>query len=253
MERVNIAKGPIVRGNPVARGYAALLPDLPLFRGMAPSSMRQLLCDASVQRFARNTVLFIQDDPATRVFVILDGWVKLFRETSEGNESIIAILSKGESFAEAAFFQRGTYPVSAMAVEDSRLLILSAEHFRRRLRVDGHFAQNLISTMARHMLGLMRQVEQLAAKSSAERLAEFVVGLCPPGAEAAIVALPLDKALIAGRLGMQPETFSRALKKLARLGVVSRRDEISVPDVAALRAFSEGQATVWREPLCRRA
>ena len=79
------------------------LQNLPLFRGMGPSSIREILCNASIQRIRRNTVLFIQDDPATHVFVILEGWVKLFRETAEGHESTISILSSGQSFIEAAF------------------------------------------------------------------------------------------------------------------------------------------------------
>ena len=256
MRSIDAANGAAVqrRGAIVAaQDCTALLGDLPLFRGIEPDSLRELLSDATIQRFARNAVLFIQDDPATRVFVILEGWVKLFRETSEGNESTIAILSSGDSLAEAPFLHNGVYPVSAIAVEESRLLVIPAARFARQLWSDVQYAQNVMASMAARMLGLMRQIEQLSAKSSAERLAGFLVRLCPPDSDSAVVAWPLDKALIAGRLGMQPETFSRALRKLARLGVESRRNEVVVADLAALRAFSEGRDIALCEPLRRRA
>jgi len=55
-----------------------------------------------------------------------------------------------------------------------------------------------------------------------------------------VVRLPLDKALIAGRLGMQPETLSRSLAKLRRLGIESKGAEVSIPDVLALKRLSNG-------------
>jgi hypothetical protein len=54
------------------------------------------------------------------------------------------------------------------------------------------------------------------------------------------VHLPVEKALIAARLGMQPETLSRGLARLRRVGVVVHAREVEIPDVAALRALVEG-------------
>jgi len=214
---------------------------LPLFANMPPDKIRDLVSDAWIQGYPRNAVLFIHGEPATRFFVVLDGWIKLFRESAEGNESVIAIFTRGESFAEAAMFDQGVFPVSAMAVDDSRLLVVPADRFMRRLRDNSDYALNILGAMSRHLHRLVGQIEQLSAQSSTERLAGFLIRLCPDDAASAVIALPLDKALIAGRLGMQPETFSRSLKKLAQLGIESRRNEVLVPDVAALRAFSQGR------------
>ena len=90
------------------------------------------------------------------------------------------------------------------------------------------------------MRGLVRQVEQLAVKSSAERVAGFLCKLTSNADGPVTIQLPLDKALIAGRLGMQPETFSRSLAKLRRLGIVTNGGVVQVPDVAALRNFGQG-------------
>jgi CRP-like cAMP-binding protein len=213
---------------------------VPLFSGLAADGLRALLADAWVQSFARNTMLFVQEDPASRLYVILDGWVKLFRTTEDGDESVIAVFGRGESFAEAAIFDAGIYPVSGAVVEDSRLLVVPATHFVQQLTEHGDYALPMMAAMSRHLHRMVNQVEQLTLKSSTERVAGFLIKLCPEDADGATVRLPLDKALIAGRLGMQPETLSRSLAKLRKLGVESRGAEISIPDISALKQLSKG-------------
>ena len=225
-----------------------VLSRLPLFSGMPCAALKHMLADAWVHNFERGNVLFLQDEPAERFFVIFDGWVKLFRETVAGDESVIAVFTAGESFAEAAIFDKAVYPVSAMTVDDSRLLVVPAGSFVTKLREDSDYALNMMASMSRHLRGLVRQIEQLAAKSSTERLAGFLLRLCPADTESAVVSLPLEKSLIAGRLGMQPETFSRSLKKLRHLGVSNTRNEVSIRDVAALRDFSEGNQRLRTGP-----
>ena len=203
-----------------------------------------MLSDAWVQEFERGHVLFIQGEPAERFYVVFEGWVKLFRETISGDESVIAVFAAGESFAEAAMFDKAEYPVSAVTVEDSRLLVVPADSFMLRLKDNSDYALNMMAAMSRHLRTLVRQIEQLAAKSSTQRVAGFLVRLCPSGCGSAIVRLPLEKSLIAGRLGMQPETFSRSLKKLQTLGVTNRRSDVRIDDVAALRDYSEGNQRI---------
>jgi CRP-like cAMP-binding protein len=232
----------------------AVLARIPLFSGLPPDALRLLLADAWVQSFPRNVVLFVKDDPASRCYVVFDGWVKLFRTTEGGNETVISVFTRGESFAEAAIFDRASYPVSAAAVEESRLLVIPAEPFMERLSQNGEYALKVLASMSRHLRRLVNQVERLTMKSSTERLAEFLLRLSPVFAGPATIQLPLDKALIAGRLGMQPETFSRSLAKLRRVGVVSRGSEVTISDVMALRRLSEGLAPIDRPaPEPRRA
>lgn len=216
----------------------AALGRVPLFAGLAPGPLRELLTDTWVQIYPRGTILFNQDEPATRFFIVLGGWVKLYRATEAGDESVIAVLTYGESFAEAAIFDQGQYPVAATPVEDARLLVVPAEPFLRRLSERGALALKMLAAMSRHLRRLVAQVEQLTLRSATERVAEFLVRLCPHPIGPAVVHLPLDKVLIAGRLGMQPETLSRSFAKLRAHGVKSKGGEVMISDVAALRRLS---------------
>jgi CRP-like cAMP-binding protein len=217
-----------------------LLQKMSLFRGLAEETLAALLSDATVQHVKRNEVIFVEGEPASRLFLVLEGWVKLWRQSEDGQESVIGVFTQGESFAEAAIFDQKGYPVSAVAVEDTRLLCVPGSSVLREFKQNPDYAINVVADLSRHMRFLVRQIEQLSVSSSTERLARFLVMLCPQDVNEAVVRFPVEKSLIAGRLGMQPETLSRGLAKLRKIGVNTKGSMVTISDVNALRNFQKG-------------
>lgn len=217
-----------------------LLRKMSLFKGLDDEAFGRLLCHAKVQKVARNEVIFVEGEPAAQLFLVLSGWIKLWRQSEDGHESVIGVFAEGESFAEAAIFDQRGYPVSAIAADDSRLLAISAASVLREFRKNPDYAINVVADLSRHMRLLVRQIEQLSVSSSTERLARFLVKLCPKDAEEAVVRFPVEKSLIAGRLGMQPETLSRGLAKLRKIGVNTKGSMVTIDDVEALRKYQNG-------------
>lgn len=211
-----------------------------VFSSVTPSDLRKLLLDSAVQEFPRGALLFIHRDPAIRFYVVLDGWVKVFRETIDGRETVLHVFGTGESFAEAAIFKPDGYPANAAACVDSRVLGIPTASFKRFMAENPLISESFMASMTEKLRLLTRQVEQLTARSATERLAGFLLGLCHDDAATAVVRLPLEKAVIAARLGMQPETFSRSIYKLQTVGVRIEGNSISIPDIYALRCLSEG-------------
>lgn len=218
----------------------ALLERLPLFDGLGRDMLARLLEGARVESWSRGSLLFRQDEPATHFYVILIGWVKLFRSTSGGQESVVHVFTRGESFAEAAIFAGGEYPVSASIPDTSRLLAVPAEPFLRVLESDPAVARNMLAAMSRHLRQLVTRLEQVSSQPAPRRLAGFLLGLAPEAEGPVEVRLPIDKALIAARLGMQPETLSRAFARLRREGVETVGDRIRVSDIERLRRIAAG-------------
>ncbi len=99
----------------------------------------------------------------------------------------------------------------------------------------------MLASMSRRLRGFVQQVEQLTVKSATQRLASFLEKLVGVDEGSDEFELPLDKMLIAGRLGMQPETLSRALLKLRSIGVATEGHKVSIKDVAALHAINDDE------------
>jgi CRP-like cAMP-binding protein len=222
-----------------------LLLRLPLFQGLKPHEMFHLIGDAWVETTSGGSLLFLQGDSARFFYVVLAGWVKLYRSTADGNESVIAVLPPGDSFAEAAAFEEGTYPVSAAIVEDARLLVIPAPPFVEKVLGDGRLVVKMMASMSRRLRQLVMQVEDLSLRSSVERLAAYLTTLSNATEGATTVRLPFDKALIASQLGMQPETLSRSLARLRTMGIAAEGNRVEISDIAILhRLAGEARAPV---------
>ena len=211
----------------------------PLFGNMPQDVVQTIIGNQAVRRCDKGTLLFQQGEAAVSFFVVLDGWVKLFRITPDGNEAVVGVFRRGETFAEAAIFLGGRYPVSAEAVTDARLLRVDGEVLRNRIREQPDLALSMLASASYHLKSLVEQIEQIKLLSAPQRIADFLVRLCPVREGGCTIDLPYEKALIASRLGMKPESLSRALAKLRPLGVSVDREKVSIVDVHLLVNFIE--------------
>ena len=145
-----------------------------------------------------------QDDPATAFFIVIDGWVKIYRNTPSGDETVIDIMKKGDSFAEAVAFTGHRYIATAEAVNTARVGRIPADHLVRCIRGSPDIALAMIASVSQHMHHLVQQVEQLKAQSGVQRVAEFIASLSLAEQGKCAASLPYDKVLIAARLGLTP-------------------------------------------------
>ncbi|NIR60639.1 MAG: Crp/Fnr family transcriptional regulator [Gammaproteobacteria bacterium] len=219
-----------------------ILRQVPLFAGLDEGCLSDLLEGATVRVRSKGQLLFQQGDEADCFYVVLSGWVKIFRLTPDGEQSIMGLFTRGETFAEAAMFIGGHFPANAEVIETARLLRIPSEPFQKRLHSEPGIAVNMLASVSRRVHYLVGQIEQLQVRSGTQRVADFLLRLCPVDDGSAVVALPYDKSLIASRLGMKPESFSRALARLREVGVQTGRNHVSVTDVAALAEFCEGKS-----------
>lgn len=211
----------------------------PLFGAMPQELAQSIIGNQAVRSYAKGFTLFQQGEPANSCYVVLDGWVKLFRLTPDGHEAVVAVFRRGETFAEAAIFLGARYPVSAEVVTPSRLLRIDGEMLRRRIREQPDLALSMLASASHHLKGLVEQIEQIKVLSAPQRVADFLIRLCSVRDGGCNIELPYEKALIAGRLGMKPESLSRALAKLRPLGVSVDREQVSIVDVGLLVSFVE--------------
>lgn len=206
-----------------------------LFRGVPDETVRTLINGRAPVVLAKGQPLFHQGDPADAFYVILEGWMKLYRVSGDGGETIIHVSQAGETFAEAAMFMEGAYPVHAEAVTPVRLQRVSARSVREAIGADPGFAFAMLGAMSLRLRRLVNEIENLKRRGAVELVAHFLVQLCEPAqSDHCALTLPFEKALIAARLGIKPESFSRALLRLKELGVEVNGAEVSIASRTAL-------------------
>lgn len=217
-----------------------------LFRSMPEDDAEALLSRATVTDYDRGQTIFLQGEKATAIFIVVSGWAKLYRIAPSGTEAVVGVFTKGRSFGEALAFRGDVYPVSSEAVTQCSLMRIDAEDYLRRIRETPETAISLLSATFVHLHNLVSQIEALKARTGAQRVAEFLCELSDCEEGACEVVLPYDKILIAGRLGMKPESLSRAFARLKSEGVQVKQNRANIDDIEHLRIYcEEDPAQAW--------
>lgn len=208
-----------------------------LFAGLANDEFELLTRDHRVLTLDAGQVLFEQGAPADVFFVVLEGWVVLFRDQANGNRVVIHLFGPGDSFAEALILPDVTYPASAEAASPLRVARFDTRAFRTFITASPGLALAVIAGTFKQLHTLVDRIEHSSEWSPRRRVAAFLLKMCRSDEAPCRFELPVEQRLIAARLSMTPSTFSRTLAKLGTLGVEAKRGQIVIHDVRRLARF----------------
>ncbi len=215
-------------------GLEAFVRKSPLFNGIPDEFYSDIAKGIRGLSVPRGTTIFQQDDPARRFFIVVEGWVKVFRTTAAGEEAVIGIFTRGQSFAEIAALARDNYPAYAEAVTDVRLAEIPIDRIVSSISRNPQVALVMLASVSRHVRRLVDEIEQMKGLSGIQRVAEFLIAQSPVASGACTVRLPYEKVLIASKLGMKAESLSRVFQRLRKYGVHIKRDMAVINEVRAL-------------------
>lgn len=219
--------------------------DHPFFADIETESLQALSGAVEMQSHAKGHMLFHAGDAAGRFYLITKGWVKVFRTTSQGDEAVLAVFTKNDVLGEAAVFEGATYPFSAEVVEDAELLVIPAAFLRRAVKDYPQITQRIMVSMSREMQKIQLENEHLSIMTAPQRVGCMLLQMSSEiVGEGGGFSLPYDKSLAASRLGMKPETFSRALSQLKPFGVGVKGAEINIDSFKCLMQYVCGHCSI---------
>jgi CRP-like cAMP-binding protein len=220
--------------------YRKFLSTLPTFASMEDADLDELLSFGQIREYPKDKLLFLRDEPASRLYIILQGWVKVYNGLESGEEAILQMLGAGETLMESAVFLNVPTPVSAQVVEDALLLSIPAPVIRQRIQSSPKLAISMLNSVSLRSQRLVQQLELSRLKSAHERVGWFLLRLMlNQKSDGGLIYLPYEKSIIASYLDMRPETFSRTLKKFKKDGFQISTDTVQIPDNAALCGFCD--------------
>lgn len=224
-----------------------LLRQAPLFAGLEPEQLQRVAAGAASLHLDEAQWLFSQGDPARRFYMVLQGQMRLFRMSPEGSEKIIEIISPGHTFAEALMFLNAPrYPVCAAALEPAELIAIEARAFAAMLResVDTCFA--VMGVLSQRLHGLIGEIDNLTLHDARTRVARYLLAQVPEDRHG--FALEVPKGVLASRLSIKPETFSRVIRQLTQDGICSVHGaHVTITDRAGLIVLADlTDAADWR-------
>ncbi|TSA47699.1 MAG: Crp/Fnr family transcriptional regulator [Deltaproteobacteria bacterium] len=217
------------------------LATIPLFEGL-PGKQHAALADISVRlSYEKGQKIFSEGDEGAGFFVILDGYVKIFKVSPEGKELIYHIFGPNESFGEVAVFTGHGFPAEAEAISPATALFFPRVDFVRLLRNEPSLALNMLAVLSWRLRKFSKLIEDLCLKEVPGRLAAYLIHLSTIEGNDVDLNPDVPKNQLAFMLGTIPETLSRIITRMTREGLIrTEGSRICIQDLAGLEDIVRG-------------
>jgi len=216
------------------------LANLPLFRQLDRAELSRLAAGTTEITAPRGTVLFRRGDSCEGFHVIVYGRIKLAVHAPDGGEKVIELMGPGQSFGEAVMFLEKPYVVTATALADTKLLLVARQAVLEEIDRDPRFARRMLAGLSVRLHHLVSDLEAISLHSGMQRVIGYLLGQShEAGMGRRRFTLPARKGVIASRLNLTQEHFSRVLHELAEQGLISvDKLDIRIRDAVKLREYA---------------
>ena len=210
------------------------LATVPLFNGLDRIELERFAEVTREKSYPKGSVILFEDDPGDSLFVVREGRVKVVLIGEDGREVILGVLGIGEYFGELSLIDDRPRSAHVIAMEDSNLLVLRREDFRKRVESSPSVAWSLLTELSRRLRRADDKIGGLVLLDVPGRIARLLLDLAEESGTNAIEKT-LTHQTIAQMIGASRETVSRAMKDFQDAGWITvERRRIALADRAAL-------------------
>ncbi len=205
---------------------------------MSEDNFKKLTTAAVLQQSQQHVELITEGNLPHFLHIVIQGSVEVFC-THDGHETTIDILRPMTTFILAAVIRDDIYLSSARTLTFTQTISIPAPSVRDTFNHDFSFARAIATELAFRYSDTVRSLKNEKLRTSAKRLANWILHADALQGNQRVVALAFEKRTLAASLGMTPENLSRSLARLSKYGVrISGRD-IVIEDSAALERFAK--------------
>lgn len=223
----------------------SLIADLPLFAGLEPEGLDEMMREAQPVRYPKGTNVFQQDAEARSFFVLLHGHLRVVKLTPDGQQVVVRFVAPGDMFGVAAAIGRTTYPATATAAVDSLALVWPSTAWPRLVARHPQLAVNTLMTVGSRLGEAHTRVLEMSTEQVERRVAHTLLRLAqqggrkvPAGVE---IDFPISRQDVAEMTGTTLYTVSRILAAWEGRGLIEGgRQRIVVREPHKLFLLAEG-------------
>jgi CRP/FNR family transcriptional regulator len=224
--------------------HVEVLRQVPLFASLTDDQITAAADWFRTETFAPDAMIFLEGDPADRLWVVSSGQVKIVKHTSDGQENLLEVITPGEMFGGAGLLL-ATHPATAVAMTATTALSIEREPFLQLIRRYPDIALRIIYLLGERLQAAMK-MRALAVERVDVRLANILLKLCDkvgtPSDDGTRINLPLSRQDLADMAGTTIETAIRVMSRFRKEGLVHTEPGgyVVVLDHERLQMLSEG-------------
>ncbi|GIK36167.1 MAG: Crp/Fnr family transcriptional regulator [Gammaproteobacteria bacterium] len=206
-----------------------------------PIGWAELQAATQLRSYGPGEVIFLEGDPPEAFYLVHQGWVKAIKLSPEGREQILDFLGPGQPINIAPVFAEQPNPATLVAQEACELWVIQQSILLSLLDRYPAMARLVIRALAGRLLHTISMIEDLSLRSVTARLAKLLLVQLADSEQTAISRHRwATQTEIAARLGTVPDVVNRAIRDLAREGLIQvDRRQIVILDRAGLVAKAQ--------------
>src|SRR5579871_1404023 len=219
----------------------ALLKRVPIFSSLSEQEFAFMTSSLLQRTYSAGELIFHEDEPCAGLYVVQEGDVRIFKSSAGGREQVLSIDGPGSSIAELPVFDGGTYPASAQAMNDCKLLFFSRQDFQALCRKHPAVALKVLRVIGGRLRRLAGIIEELSFTTVRHRLIALLVRLGKSegvrNGDAVTLMLPANNSELAAQIGTVRELVSRNLSRLQSEGLIQLDNRnIEIPSLKRLQS-----------------
>jgi CRP/FNR family transcriptional regulator len=214
---------------------SGILNKVPYFADLEPSILQDIAQQAIAEDYLADTVLFLEGEPCSGLFIVEYGWLKAMKTSLDGRDQVLHYLGAGEVFNSMSVFAELPNPATVMSLEKTRVWRIPQAAMLQFLEEYPLLARRIIKDLSQRILHLANLVEDLSLRTVEGRLARYLLSLADD--DTIVRQTWATQAEMASRLGTVPDVLHRILRSLSDEGIIKvGRRRIDILDRAALEA-----------------
>ncbi len=204
------------------------LKDLSVFSLLDGDEIQSICQNGYLKEYRRGEIIFFENDSEKKLYLLVDGQVKLSMLSSEGREKVMTILQAGDIFGEISLFDHDPHPLTAEVLEKARLMILDWNDLEEIIMEQPRLALKIIEALSKKTRLLTSQVRDLVFHDAKGRLANLLIRFAKDFGqkvdEGTMIEIILTHQEIANLLGVSRVTVTKTLNKLIDEGIIKIKE-----------------------------
>lgn len=201
-----------------------MLENIALFAFLSPEARGKLESGAHIMSYARGAMLVAQGEMTDSLYIVLSGRLKVFNSSEDGREVLLSFIEPGEAFGELSLLDGEPRSASVMALQHSRIALLSRQYLMECLRQNPEIAIELLHLLSRRVRNLTDRVNSLALMDVYGRIANTLTTLAKPQADGRLVTDSFTHQELSSIVGASREMVTRILNDLKKGGYILIED-----------------------------
>lgn len=211
-----------------------------MFADLSSENLESVAEVCALKSLEKGEMLFREGDKAEGFYVLQTGAISVFKLTPDGREQIICVFRPPESFAEVTLATVEAYPANAVALENSKVIVVQRSGFRDLICRKPELSLHMLASMSLHLKHLVQTLQDYKGRQIEVRLADWLLKNAP--ADATVFDLPVTKKNLAGQLGVTSETLSRTFARFRDEGLIRvEGPRVHLLNPAGLRVYLDAE------------